>query len=272
MTFRRDPDQPALTLFADELRASRAKAGMSREDLAAKLNYSSSLVGMIESMRRVPQPDFARRCDEVLGTPGTFARMQERLRTLPFPASFRPFVEHEAVATSLRWCEHALVPGLLQTPGYARAVLATRPNSTEEEIEDLVTARLARQAILERDDPPLLWVVIDEAVLHRPVGTHEVMRDQLLHLVQMSARPNITIQVVPYSAGAHSGLLGAFIIADFDDAPGSVYVESPADGQTGEEPALVAKLALTFDTLRSEALPRAASRDMIAKAAEEQWT
>ncbi len=206
MTFRRDPDQPALALFADELRAARAKAGLSREELAAKLNYSSSLVGMIESMRRVPQPDFARRCDEVLGSPGTFARMQERLRTLPFPASFRPFVEHEAVATSLRWCEHALVPGLLQTPGYARAVLATRPKSTEEEIEDLVAARLARQAILERNDPPLLWVVIDEAVLHRPVGTRKVMRDQLLHLVQMSARPNVTIQVVPYSAGAHSGL------------------------------------------------------------------
>lgn len=151
-------------------------------------------------------------------------------------------------------------------------MLATRPNSTEEETEDLVAARMARQAILERDDPPLLWVVIDEAVLHRPVGTREVMRDQLLHLVQMSARPNITIQVVPYSAGAHSGLLGAFIIADFDDAPGTVHLESPADGQTAEEPALVAKLALTFDTLRSEALPRAVSRDMIAKAAEERWT
>jgi hypothetical protein len=227
---------------------------------------------MIESTRRVPQPDFAQRCDEVLATSGTFSRMQERLRMLPFPASFRPFVEHEAVATSLRWCEHALVPGLLQTPGYARAVLETRPNTSGDEIEDLVAARLARQAILEREDPPLLWVVIDEAVLHRPVGTTKVMHDQLMYLAEMSGRPNITIQVVPYTAGAHSGLLGAFIIAEFDDAPGSVYLESPADGQTAEEPALVAKLALTFDTLRSEALPRAASRDMIRKAAEERWT
>jgi transcriptional regulator with XRE-family HTH domain len=271
MASRRDPDRSALALFADELRAARAQAGLSRDDLAVKVNYSASLIGMVEGLRRVPQADFAQRCDEAFGTPGTFARMQQRLRNLPFAASFRSFVEPEAAAASLRNFENMLVPGLLQTPEYARAVLATRPNTTDDEIEDLVAARLARQAILDRDDPPLLWCVLDEAVLHRPVGDAKIMHDQLAHLVDMSARRNITVEVVPYSAGAHSGLLGAFVIADFDDAPSIVYLETAAEGETVEESSMVAKVALTFDTLRSEALPRGASRDLIMKVADEQW-
>ncbi|HLI35973.1 MAG TPA: helix-turn-helix transcriptional regulator [Streptosporangiaceae bacterium] len=272
MGSRSDPDRPALSLFAEELRAARERAGMSREDLAAKISYSASLIGMVESCRRVPQAQFAASCDEALGMPGTFARIQKRLRTLSFPESFRPFAEHEAAATSLRTFEHSLVPGLLQTAGYARAVLATRPNTTEDEVEDLVAARLERQAVLDRDSPPLLWSVTDEAVLHRPVGGKEVMRAQLLHLAEMADRPNVTVQVIPYSAGAHSGLLGAFVIADFGGAPGIAYLETAAEGETVEEPSVVAQVALIFDTLRSEALPRTASRDLILKVAEERWT
>lgn len=272
MPSRRDPDRSALALFAEELQAARAQAGTSRDDLAAKINYSASLIGMIESLRRVPQADFASRCDEAFGTPGTFARLQKRLRNLPFAASFRPFAAYEEIATSLRNFEYALIPGLLQTPEYARAVFVTRPNTTVDEVDDLVAARLARHVVLDRDDPPLLWAVIDEAVLHREVGDAKVMRDQLAHLADMSRRPNITVEVVPYSAGAHSGLLGAFVIADFDDAPAMAYLETAAEGQTIEEPSVVAKVALTFDTLRSEALPRGASRDVIMKVAEERWT
>jgi len=118
-----------------------------------KLNYSASLVAMIETERRTPSRDFAARCDEVFDTPGTFSRLEERLRDMPYPASFRPFAVYEAEARSLRMFEHVLVPGLLQTPEYARAVLATRPHTTSDELESLVTARLARQVILDRKDP-----------------------------------------------------------------------------------------------------------------------
>lgn len=136
-----------------------------------------------------------------------------------------------------------------------------------------MSARLARQEILARDDPPLLWVVLDEGVLHRAVGDNsEVMRGQLLHLAQMSRRPNVTVEVVPYSAGAHSGLLGAFAVAEFEDAPAIVYLETAAEGQVAEEPSMVAQVMLTFDSLRSEGLPRGASRDLIMKVAEERWT
>lgn len=126
--------------------------------------------------------------------------------------------------------------------------------------------------ILDRDEPPLLWLVVDEAVLHREVGGSKVMHEQLVHLAQMSERPNITVEVIPYAAGAHSGLLGAFAIAEFADAPSVAYLESAAGGQIVEERSVVAGVTLTFDTLRSEALPRTASRDLIMKAADERWT
>ncbi len=114
--------------------------------------------------------------------------------------------------------------------------------------------------------------MVDEAVLHREVGGPKVMHDQLIHLAELADRPNITVEVIPYSAGAHSGLLGAFAIAEFTDAPPVAYLASAAGGQIAEDRSVVAGVLLTFDTLRSEALPRAASRDLIMKAAEERWT
>jgi transcriptional regulator with XRE-family HTH domain len=271
MAASRDHDHSALALFATELQAARAKASMSREQLGAQISYSASLVGMIETCRRVPSLDFAQRCDTAFETTGTFERMQAHLRTMPFPAWFRPFVEYEATAKALRSFEHALVPGLLQTREYARAVLATRPNTTEDETDERVTARLDRQAIWERDSPPLGWFVIDEAVLRREVGEPKVMHDQLMHLARMADQPNITVEVIPYGAGAHSGLLGAFVVAEFTDAPSIGYLETAAGGSIMEEPTVIAQLVLTFDTLRSESLPRRASHDLILKVAEK-WT
>ena len=266
------PDPPAaLVAFAEELRAHRAQAGMSRDDLAAKVSYSSSLIAMIETGRRSPSRKLAELLDVVFSMPGTFARLENRLRDVPFPASFRPFVPHEAEATALRWYEHALVPGLLQTEDYARAVLSTRPNTSDDQIEELVVARMQRQEVLCREQPPLLWTLIDEAALYREVGTPEIMNAQLRHLADLSRRPNIAIQVVPYSAGPHSGLLGAFVIAELDDSSPVVYLETAAEGETVEDPSVLARLALTFDTLRSKALPDMASGDMIVKVAEERW-
>jgi transcriptional regulator with XRE-family HTH domain len=266
------PDPPAaLVAFAEELRAHRAQAGMSRDDLAAKVSYSSSLIAMIETGRRSPSRKLAELLDVVFSMPGTFARLEKRLRDVPFPASFRPFVPHEAAATALRWYEHALVPGLLQTEEYARAVLSTRPNTSDDQIEELVAARMQRQELLGREEPPLLWTLIDEAAFYREVGTSRIMNNQLRHLADLSHRPNVTIQVVPYSAGPHSGLLGAFVIAELDDSPPIAYLETAAEGETVEDQSVLGRLALTFDNLRSKALPDVASRDLIVKVAEERW-
>jgi len=267
----RDNDHSALALFAAELQAARAKAGLSRDDLAAQINYSPSLVGMVESMRRVPSLDFAQRCDESLGTAGTFTRLHAHLRMAPFPSWFRPFVQHEAEATALRWFEQSLVPGLLQTAEYAHAVLSTRIGAAQDEIEQLVASRLERQAILDRDDPPLLWVVIDEGVVRRPVGGTEVMLHQVEHLVEMAERPNVVVQVISREVGAHEGLTGSFVIADFAAAPSIVYLETALTGLVVERPEDVGAVILRYDTLRTEALPRAASLELLREVAKT-WT
>jgi hypothetical protein len=127
--------------------------------------------------------------------------------------------------------------------------------------------------VLTRDDPlsPLLWALIDEGVLHRPVAPVEVMHDQLMYLVEMSLRPNVTIQVVPYSAGGHTGLLGAFTIADLPSSASTVNVEDITYGRVFEDAATVSRVTLNYKSLQSEALPKGASRELIARVAEERW-
>jgi transcriptional regulator with XRE-family HTH domain len=263
----------ALTAFAEELRAYREQAGMSREELATRVSYSPSLIAMIETGRRSPSRKLAELLDEVFSTPGTFARHEKRLRDVPFPASFRPFAVYEAEATALRWYEHSLVPGLLQTEGYARAVLSTRPNTTDDEIEEQVAARMARQEVLSREDPPspLLYVLLDEGLLRRPVAPPETMRAQLGHLIDLSRRPGVTIQIVPYTAGGHSGLLGAFIIAEIGELPVIVFMEDTCGGRVSEDAGQVSQAMRNFDALRSEALQRSVSRDVMEKVNAE-WT
>jgi transcriptional regulator with XRE-family HTH domain len=269
----RDPDRSALAVFAAELRAQREQAGLGREELAGRVNYSASLISMIESGHRSPSRDFAGRCDEAFGTPGTFARLEARLRDVPFSSGFRPFQPYEAQAVALRLFEHSLVPGLLQTEAYARAVLETHPNTGQDVIEERVAARIARQQILDRDDlaPPLLWVLLDEHVLTREIGGDKVMHDQLAHLAEMARRPSITVQVIP-GLGAHPGLLGAFAIAELAGQPAIVYLETAHDGQTLEDPGIGAAMSLRFDALRTEALTGRASLSLIEKVTEERWT
>jgi Domain of unknown function (DUF5753) len=224
---------------------------------------------MIESPRRVPRLDFAERYDEVFGTVGTFARLQQFARTTPLPSWFRPYAEIEATATQLRMFEHSLIPGLLQTEEYARSILAVQPNTTADELDEMVAARMDRQVVLTRTEPPLIWVVVDEAALRRQVGGAKVMREQLLHLAELSLRPNINIEVLPSSAAAHCGLLGAFAVADVDDASRVAYLETVTEGFIVESSSTIAEVMLSFDTLRSETLSRGASRDLILKRAEE---
>jgi transcriptional regulator with XRE-family HTH domain len=280
-------DRERLSLFVDEMRAMREQRGWSRAELAAQAQYSESLIAMVETYQRAPTQSLAKALDRAFGspgftedtperpgTPGTFGRLWLKLRTMSFPESFRTFAEHEANATVLRWFEHSLMPGLLQIENYARAVLSTKPGATEAEIEADVAGRLARQQILTRDEPPWprLYALLDEGVLYRPVAPDPVMHDQLVHLVELSRWPHITIQVVPYAAGGHSGLLGAFIIAELPAEQSIVFMEDISGGRVAEDVAAVSEVGLRFEALRSEALPKAASRDLIAKVAKERWT
>jgi transcriptional regulator with XRE-family HTH domain len=271
MTAKRNVDHSALELFAAELQISRNRAGLSQEQLGDLINFSGSLIGMVETARRPPSLDFAERCDEALKTGGLFARLHRYVSNETYPSWFREWVEIERDASWLRWMEPLLVPGLLQTEPYARAILGARADGGEN-LDQAVAGRLERQQILHRENPPRLWCVLDEAVLHRSVGGSAVMRDQLLHLAEMSLRPKVSIQIVPHQVGAHPCLQGGFIIADLEEAPSIVYLETAAAGQVVAAPAVVNQVALSYETVRSEALPALASRDLILKVAEKEWT
>jgi transcriptional regulator with XRE-family HTH domain len=271
-----DPGASPMHHFGAEVRRARVEAGMTLTDLGATVPCDASTVSRIEAGALGPTQRFAEACDEVFPQMGGwFTRfyLDSRKWNGPYPAWFRPFVEYEAAAKALRWYEPLLVPGLLQVEGYAREVLrGAQPDASDEEIEQQVVARLERQEILSRDDPPHYWVVIDEGVLHRQIADSKTMCDQLWHLARMADRPKTSVQVIPFDARARTGLLGHFVIADFGDASSIVYLETAITGQVVEAPSVVSQAGLTFDTLRSEALPRTPSKNLIMKVAEEKWT
>jgi transcriptional regulator with XRE-family HTH domain len=269
-----DPSAGPLEFFGAEVRRWRTAAGLSQEQLGQRVGYSGAQVGKVETGERAPSQDFAQHCDQALpAAGGLFMRIHALARRWDggYPSWFAGWLEAERRATSLRWWEPLLIPGLVQTADYARAILAAGPDTTEDQLDQLVSARIERQGILDRAKPPELWAVLDEAVLHRLIGSRKIMYDQLLHLADMSCHPGITVQVVPAAVGAHAGLLGAFIVAGFAGAPSILYAETAVEGQTAEKSALVSKTALAFDRLRADALPRGASRDLIGKVAEERW-
>jgi hypothetical protein len=152
-----------------------------------------------------------------------------------------------------------------------RAILRTRVNTTDDEIDAMVEARMARQAVLTKDKPPTLWVAITEAVLRCPVGGTYVMREQLNKLIEAARQPNVVIQVIPTAQGAHEGFRGPFIIADFKDHPAVAYQDTAVRGMIVDESEDVDSLMVLWDTLRSVALPVAASLELIEEVAKT-WT
>ena len=270
-----DPSAGPLEFFGAEVRRWRTAAGLSQEQLGQRVGYSGAQVGKVETGERAPSQDFAQHCDQALpAAGGLFVRIHALARRWDggYPSWFAEWIVVERRATSLRWWEPLLIPGLVQTADYARALFEGWHSADgDDELDQLVSARIERQSVLDRSKPPELWVVLDEAVLHRLIGSCKVMYDQLLHLADMSCHPGITVQVVPAGVGAHAGLLGAFIVAGFAGAPSILYAETAVEGQTVEKSALVSRAALAFDRLRADALPRGASRDLIGKVAEERW-
>jgi Domain of unknown function (DUF5753) len=194
--------------------------------------------------------------------------LKPSVRHRAYPGWFGPWADEESRAVLLRWFEALVVPGMLQTEGYARALLTGRIGSKPGDVDAEVSARLARQAILDRDDPPELWVVIDEAVLHRPVGGKQVMREQLLHLIEMAQRPNVVLQVVPAEVAVHDGLRGgAFIVADAGEGPRVAYQDTAVRGEIVYDRDDIAALVTIWDRTKAEALSRRASLGLIEEVA-----
>jgi transcriptional regulator with XRE-family HTH domain len=269
-----DGPRTGLETFAQELRAQREAAGLTQEQLAKLMGYSPSVIAKLETCRTAPSPQHADKADEALRLPGTFRRMRQGILSNAYVPWVRALLDMEKRATVLRWWEPLVVPGLLQTESYAWAILrAARPGDSEAEVEQLVAARMARQAIWEREDPPppILFAVIGEAVLRQRVGDDGVMREQLTHLLEAVASPRITIQVMPFTTSAHPGMLGPFLVASFGSGPDAAYLDNALDGQVTERRSDVFRVSLLYDTLRGEALAPGESCEFIARMVE-QWT
>ncbi|MEU8272099.1 helix-turn-helix transcriptional regulator [Sphaerisporangium sp. NPDC049002] len=261
--------------FGHELARCRKEKGWSQARLAERLGCSPSLIGHIETDSRNPQLDFAEGCDRAfdLSDSHRFVRLCRRIRDAPSgPQWFLRWQEEiEPQATALRTWDPLLVPGLLQTEAYARAVFRGHLATPEEKVEQQVRARIQRSLILEGHNAPTLWVLLDEFVLRRPIGGAEVMRQQLAHLATVANHRNVTVQVVPYDNPCTDGLLSGFTIAELPDGPTTVVVDSAGEGEVSADHELVSLILSRYDRLRTEAYRPGESLEKI-KGAIDQWT
>jgi transcriptional regulator with XRE-family HTH domain len=251
---------PATEYFGAELRRTREEAAMSREDLGKLAGYAAGTIAQLEIGERFPQDKFVAWLDDHFQT-DRFRLIYDRLlRRDAYPESFRPWIDIEREATVLRSYELAVIPGLLQTAQYARALLRSAGN----DVEAMVSARMERQAILERERPPSLIALISETGLRQTVGGEDVMRQQL-HKVADAADRWI-IQVVPLAAETYIHLAGSFAIATIDGSD-VVYTPTQLSGYVVDSTELVADAMWRWEAIRSEALPRGQSRDLIVELA-----
>ncbi len=256
--------------FGAELKIRREAAGFTQQDLGSRVFCSGSYIGQFETGIRKPQLDVAERIDAVLKTDGFFARMcEELINNSPFADFFAEAAYLEGIATTIRLYEPMFVPGLLQTPAYARAVfLAGFPFAPDEEIDSWVAGRMARQRILDHPTDPMLWAILDEGVIRRKAGGSAVMSDQLEHVSHMAQKRRIGLQVLPLDVGAPV-LDSMLTLMTFEDAPPVAYSEGAMSGNLLDDPAVVAQCALAYDHARAAALSPEASLSLIRSVAKE---
>ncbi|WP_405596889.1 helix-turn-helix domain-containing protein [Streptomyces sp. NBC_01410] len=263
-----DPSASPLDYYGSELRRLREDAGLKQGELGVSVFCTASLVGQIETARKVPTRDFSERVDAALGTGGVFSRLVGLVLRSQLPSWFQAYAEMEARAAYISSFQAQLVDGLLQTEAYARAVLGVR---NEENLDAKVAARMERQRILERENPPLSWVVLSEAVLHQEIGGRDVMRNQLAHLLGLQGREWVQVQILPFAAGAHAGLPGSFTVLRFEDDPDLVYSEDFVQGHMTANPQALREGSLRYDHLQAAALSVEDSAALIARVMEERY-
>jgi transcriptional regulator with XRE-family HTH domain len=256
----------ALAVFASELRAQRQRAGWTQVVLGDKIGYSGSFISDIERCARTPALDLARACDREFGLPGTLERMHELIRRDAYPTWFYPVITFEQRATRIHEWEMRVVPGLLQTPDYARWVIrAGRPMDSDEAITRKVTDRMERQEILNGDNPPMLWYVLHEGVIRQQIGGPEVMEKQLTRLIELAARPGIMLQILPFTARENAGTNGPIMVFEFDDSQTVCYTECNGGGRVVEVHNEVADLMTAVNMIRASALSPGESSVLLQK-------
>jgi transcriptional regulator with XRE-family HTH domain len=267
--------------LGQELRRLREAAGSTIDQVAERLNCSASKISRIETGQSGVS---SREVRDILAAYQVEGAPAEALVEMAREAKQRgwwqlygtvltsAYVGLEAAATELRSFEPLVIPGLLQTEEYARAmVLAGWPNMSTEEVEQRIRVRMKRQSLLYQDDPLQLSIILDEAALRRPVGGIDAMRRQLTKLLNATELPHVTLQVLPLSAGAHGGMDGAFTILLFEEQPNQnlVFAANGAGGLFLEKDDEIERYAGIFAGLQGDALSPARTTEVIAKLAKE---
>ncbi|MBT2364752.1 helix-turn-helix domain-containing protein [Streptomyces sp. ISL-10] len=260
-------------LFGSQVRRLRTAAGLTQAQLGAKTHVVSTRITQVErSSGAKPTLELARALDAALGADGLLVDLWPHVYRESFPDWSRTFMAYSAQAAAIRQYTAHVVPGLLQTEEYARAVLSVGLSlKSEEQLEERLSARLERQKRLLSPKRPDLLVILDESVLRRPVGGDDVMRRQLAHLARAATKPNVTVQVLPFAAGAHDMLGGSLTVLTLPNGTEVAYTEGAHHGQLFEDPAEVEHLALAYDRLGAAALPPFMSLDMIRSAMEDDY-
>jgi transcriptional regulator with XRE-family HTH domain len=242
-------------MFVEELRAHRERAGLLQREFAEKAHLSLSSVKQYEAGRKKPGRKFATWCDEFYGCPGTFERLYDGMIAESYPPWFGPRVLFEDKAACIHEWEMRGIPGLLQTRSYAGAVIrACRPYDSKDELDRDAAARIERQNILMREDPPKLWVVLGEGVLRQAVGGVRVMREQLDHLLSLAEAQGIVLQVLPFAVSDAPGVDGPAALFEFDDSPPVAYLEGWGSGRVLMDPKEVAAIAMALGMIKGCAL------------------
>ncbi|GHI94333.1 MULTISPECIES: helix-turn-helix transcriptional regulator [Streptomyces] len=265
-------DKPAIWAgYGKLVRLFRDKAGLTQQALAEAVGYSYEQVASIEQGRRPAKAAFTEAAERALGAGGVLAALQSEVERAKLPTFFQDFALLEAEALSRFSYDALLVPGLLQTERYGRALFrAHYPPLSDDAVERLTDARLARQALLRRTTTSLMLVfIVEESALRRLVGDKETMAGQYEHLLEAAGLRNVEIQIMPTSRGAHSGLNGSMVLLETQDRRQVVYIESQDVVSVLSERPLVSEFWLRYGMLRTQALDTEASADLIKQVAEE---
>lgn len=259
-------------LFGGEFRHAREAAAYSQAGLAKLLHCDRTLITRIENGGRIPQEKFIKQCDEVLLMGGVLIRIWKRVdwyAEVEHPDWFQRFAQMEAEAVAIRAYQVSRIYGLLQTEEYARALFTRGAAAGNPDlIEERVAARMSRQHRFLADDGPLLVVVLDESAIRRNVGGSAVMRGQLEHLLEVSRRPNIAIQVAPFESADLAPPKTSMTLIKLPDGHEWVYSESLGRGHFSDDPSVLVRHAQIYDVLRTDVLSGRESTALITSAME----
>ncbi|MFB6985763.1 MULTISPECIES: helix-turn-helix domain-containing protein [unclassified Streptomyces] len=250
--------------YGDWLKAQREAAGLTQQELADAAIMTRSHISHIEAGRRIPSEEDARRLDKALNTGNVLSSFLPGKNDGTIADFFEPARQLEQQATMIREFALNFVPGILQTERYARAVLGPAfPPKSDEERDKHVVTRLERAKILNDPVTPVVWALLDEAVLHRPVGGPGVMAEQLMHIVRLAETERIRVHVLPFALGFHPLMESMLTLMWFEDQPPVAYSEALRMGKVHDSPSVVRQLQSRYDLALSDALPLKESQALL---------